>query len=208
MLTLFYWILVIGGTAYFLVTFILGELLDFGGDALDGLEDAAGGLLDGLGGIFEGAEGAAGGIDVPEVGEVDLAADAGPGPFSLRAIAMFLSGFGAGGLVGTGMNLPEAWTLVPAFGFGLVAGVATWQFLRFFFREQATTSIQPADYVGLMGRVTVSIPADRLGLVALEVKLQRKNMPARSADSTPIPAQTHVQVVGIEGGTLVVEKIN
>jgi membrane protein implicated in regulation of membrane protease activity len=212
MLTLFYWVLVIGGGGFFLISFILGELVDFGGEALDGLGNFAGGIFEGiggaLGGLFEGADAVDVDVPLPDVGGVDFDVDAGPGPFTFRTITMFLSGFGAGGLVGTGMGLSEPFTLIPAFGFGIVAGVVTWQFLRFFYREQASTSIQPTDYIGLIGRVTVSIPEGRLGQVALEVKLQKRNMPARSEDGSPIPTQTQVQVVSMEGGTLVVKKIS
>ena len=208
MLIIFYWVLVIAGGAYFILTFVVGELVDFGGDALHGVGDTIGGFFestgDALGGISDAAEVE---ITLPEVGDAGFDVDSGPSPFGFRTIAMFASGFGAGGLTGTGLGLSEPWTLVPAFGFGLVAGVLTWQFLRFFYREQASTSIQPADYVGLIGRVITSIPEGRLGQVTLDVKLQKKNLPARSEDDGAIASQTQVQVVSMEGGTLIVKKL-
>ena len=105
------------------------------------------------------------------------------------------------------MGLSDPWTLVPAFGFGLAAGALTWQFLCFFYREQATTSIQPTDYIGLIGRVITSIPEGGLGRVTLDVKLQKKNLPALSEDESEIASQTQVIVVSMEGGTVIVKKL-
>ncbi len=199
MLTSLYWILVISGGVYFIFTFVVGSLADFGG-FFESITDA-------IGGIFDAANVANVEIALPEVGDADFDVDSGPGPFSFRTLAMFASGFGAGGLIGTGLGLSDPWTLVPAFGFGLVAGALTWQFLRFFYREQATTSIQPKDYVGLIGRVITSIPEGGLGRVTLDVKLQKKNLPALSEDESEIASQTQVIVVSMEGGTVIVKKL-
>jgi len=207
-----YWFLVIAGGGYLAFSFVVGGLVDFGEDAIGGLSDAAGHALenigDAIGGIFGGAEAAdAGGIELPDVSGTEFHVDTGPSLFSFRTLVMFATGFGAGGLVGSGLGLSEALTLIPAFGFGAVSGTITWLFLRFLYKDQGTTSIQPADYVGLIGRVTISILEDKLGTVALEVKLQKKLLPARSEDGSPIPAQTQVYVVSMEGGTLIVRKL-
>lgn len=207
MLIALYWLLVIVGGTFFFVTFVLGELFEFGSDFFDGISDSIGGAVDAIGGIFEGADAADLEIALPDAGDLDFDVDAGPSPFSFRTMTMFASGFGAGGLVGIGMGLTEAQSLIPAFGIGVVLGFATFQFLRFFYSEQGGTQIQPTDYEGLMGLVTTSIPRNRRGVVMVEVKLQKKNMSARSEDGSPIPAQTQVQVVSMEGGTLIVKKL-
>ncbi|HEM62637.1 MAG TPA: hypothetical protein ENO24_10135 [Chloroflexi bacterium] len=216
MLTCFYVSLLILGGGYIAISFIVGELVDFGedvGHALEGISDsvadALGSLGDALDGLFGGAEAAdVGGIELPEIGEMGLEHEVeGPSPFSLRTVSMFAVGFGAGGLIGKGVGMSDPLSLAPASGAGLVTGGLMWAFLRFLYGEQGSTSIQAPDYVGLVGRVIIGIPEGRAGQVALVVKGQRINAPARSEDGSSIPAQAQVEVLGLEGGMVVVRRL-
>jgi membrane protein implicated in regulation of membrane protease activity len=216
MLTCFYISLLILGGGYIALTFIVGELLDFGedvGQAMEGVSDSVGEALGSLGDALEGVLGGpeaadVGGIELPEVGEIGLEHEVeGPSPFSLRVVAMFAVGFGAGGLIGKGLGVSDALSLVPASGVAVLTAAVMWVFLRFLYGEQGSTSIQAADYVGLVGRVIIALPQDRPGQVALVVKGQRINAPARSEDGSPIRAQAAVEVLGAEGGTVVVKEI-
>jgi membrane protein implicated in regulation of membrane protease activity len=215
MLTCFYLSLLIIGGGYIAITFFVGELVDFGADAghaLEGVSDSVAEAIGSLGDVLDGALGGAdaadvdvGDIDLPEIGlehEVE-----GPSPFSLRTVAMFAVGFGAGGLIGKGLGLSDALSLVLASGVALVTASVMWLFLRFLYGEQGSTSIQAPDYVGLVGRVIIAIPQGRPGQVALIVKGQRMNVPARSEDGSPIPAHTEVEVLGMEGGMVVVKRL-
>jgi membrane protein implicated in regulation of membrane protease activity len=219
MLTCFYLALIVIAGGYIAFSFIVGELIDFGedvGHAVEGVGDSISGALDSVGhaieGVFGGAEAAGadiGEIAVPEVGEIGLEHEiegAGPSPLSLRTVAMFAVGFGAGGLIGQGVGLSDPLTLLPASGLGLGSAIPMWLFLRFLYGEQASTSIQAPDYVGLVGRVTIAIPEGRPGQVALIVRGQRMNVPARSEDGSPIRAQTQVEVLSMEGGMVVVRE--
>jgi membrane protein implicated in regulation of membrane protease activity len=217
MLTCFYFALVIIGGGYIAITFIIGELVDFGegvGHALEGVGDSAAEALSGLGDVLEGVLGGAEAvdvgipdIDVPEIGDIGLEHDVeGPSPFSLRTVAMFAVGFGTGGLIGQGLGLPDPLSLVPATGVALATSTVMWLFLRFLYGEQRTTSIQAPDYLGLVGRVIIAIPEGRPGQVALIVKGQRRNAPARSEDGSHIAAQEQVEVVSMEGGMVIVKE--
>jgi len=194
MLTCFYLSLLILGGGYIAVTFLVGELVDFGedvGHAIEGVSDSAAEALSSLGETLEGVLGGAeaadvdlGEIELPEVGEIGLEHEVeGPSPFSLRTVAMFAVGFGAGGLIGKGLGL------------------------RFLYGEQGSTSIQATDYLGLVGRVIIAIPEGKPGQVALVVKGQRMNAPARSEDGSPIRTHTEVEVLGMEGGMVVVKRL-
>jgi membrane protein implicated in regulation of membrane protease activity len=216
MLTCFYVSLLILGGGYIAISFVVGELVDFGedvGHAVEGLSDsvgeALGSLGDALDGLFGGAEAVdAGGVELPEIGEVGLEHEVeGPSPLSLRVLAMFAVGFGAGGLIGKGLGVSDALSLVPASGVAALTAATMWVFLRFLYGEQRSTSIQTTDYVGLVGRVVIPIPEGRLGQVALVVKGQRVNAPARSEDGSPIPAQVEVEVLGMEGAMIVVKRL-
>jgi membrane protein implicated in regulation of membrane protease activity len=211
MLTCFYLSLLIIGGGYIAITFFVGELVDFGADAghaLEGVSDSVAEAIGNLGDVLEGVLGGAdaadvdvGHIELPEIGlehEVE-----GPSPFSLRTVAMF----GAGGLIGKGLGLTDALSLAPASGVAVITASVMWLFLRFLYGEQGSTSIQATDYVGLVGRVIIAIPQERPGQVALIVKGQRMNVPARSEDGSPIPAHTEIEVLGMEGGMVVVKRL-
>jgi membrane protein implicated in regulation of membrane protease activity len=216
MLTCFYVCLLILGGGYIALTFVVGELLDFGedvGQAVESVSDSVGEALGSLGDALEGAFGGAevadaGGVELPEVGEIGLEHGVeGPSPFSLRVVAMFAVGFGAGGLIGKGLGASDALSLVPAGGVAALTAGVMWVFLRFLYGEQRSTSIQATDYLGLVGRVVIPIPEGKLGQVALVVKGQRINAPARSADGSAVPAQTEVEVLSMDGGTVLVERV-
>lgn len=218
MLTCFYLSLLVIGGGYIAITFFVGELVDFGADvghAVEGISDSAAEALSSLGDVLEGVLGGAdaadadvGGIDLPEIGEIGLEHEVeGPSPFSLRTVAMFAVGFGAGGLIGKGLGWSDPLSLAPASGVALVTASVMWFFLRFLYGEQGSTSIQATDYLGLVGRVIIAVPAGKPGQVALIVKGQRMNVAARSEDGSPIPAQTEVEVVSMEGGMVVVKRL-
>ena len=94
--------------------------------------------------------------------------------------------------------------VIGCFGFGVFAGVMSYLVLKFLYSEQGSTIIEPSDYVGLIGRISVPIPEDRLGQVMLDVKMQKKRMPARSEGGGPIAVNTQVEIVSAEGGVLIV----
>ncbi|MDH4207892.1 MAG: hypothetical protein OEV76_03365, partial [Anaerolineae bacterium] len=167
MLTCLYVSLLIIGGGYIAISFIVGELLDFGEDVGHAVEGLSGSLGDALEGLIGGAEAAdAGGVELPEIGEVELEHEVeGPSPFSLRVVAMFAVGFGAGGLIGKGLGVSDAVSLVPAGVVAALTAALMWAFLRFLYGEQRSTSIQATDYVGLVGRVVIPIPEGRLGQV-------------------------------------------
>jgi membrane protein implicated in regulation of membrane protease activity len=218
MLTCFYLSLLILGGGYIAITFIVGELVDFGEGVAHAIEGLGGGVAQALGSLGDVLEGVLGGaeaagidvgeIDLPDIGEMDLHPEVeGPSPFSLRTLSMFAVGFGAGGLMGKGLGMSDPVSLVPAGGMALAGAATMWLCLRFLYGAQGTSSIQATDYLGLVGRVIIAIPEGRSGQVALIVKGQRMNVPARSEDGFPVSVHTEVEVLGKEGGTVVVRKL-
>ena len=131
MLTCFYLSLLLFGGGYIALTFVVGELVDFGADfghAVEGVSDSVAEALGSLGDALESVLGSAeaadvGHLELPEIGEIGLEHDVeGPSPFSLRTVAMFGVGFGAGGLIGKGLGMSDPLSLVPASGVAVVTG--------------------------------------------------------------------------------------
>lgn len=212
MLTCFYTLLWVSTGGLIVLTFIVGEMIDFGEDAFHAVEGAVHGLGsigDRLDGLLHGAEGAAaidhGDISLPDANHEGL--QQGPGIFGCRTVLMFICGFGAGGNIGIALGLSDFWSLGPAFGVGFLLGGVMWFTMRQLYAAQGSSSIKDSDYLNVVGRVIIPIPAEGRGQVALDVMGQRMNMPATSTDKTPIPANAEVYVVSKEGGVLTVEKL-
>lgn len=218
-LTVFYFALIGVCGGYIAFSFIVGELADFGADVADHIDQLGDGIshaLDSLGNIFGGLSGGAdidagdadiGGIDSADAGDSDTDSSHGPSPFSLRTVCMLAVGFGAGGIAGKGLGMPDLLSLAPASGVGIVFWALMWFILRFLYASQGSTSVQATDYIGLIGRVSITIPEKGKGGVNLIVKEERRIVPAYSEDGSAIPAQAEVAVISMEGGVLIVKKI-
>jgi membrane protein implicated in regulation of membrane protease activity len=149
-----------------------------------------------------------GDIDLPDIGVIELEHEVeGPSAFSLRTLAMFAVGFGAGGLMGKGLGMSDPVSLLPASGMAFAGAAAMWVCLRFLYGSQGTSSIQYRDYIGLVGRVIIAIPEGGLGRVALNVKGQRINVPARTENGRAVRPHAEVEVLAKEGATVLIREL-
>lgn len=121
------------------------------------------------------------------------------------SIASFITAFGAFGLIATQLfGVSTLNSLLWAVGGGLVvAAIAHFGFI-YIFAPQVSSEVGRRDVVGLTGEVTVPIPADGVGQVALVARGTRVTYSARSADDTPIARGKQVEVLEIVGNTAVV----
>jgi membrane protein implicated in regulation of membrane protease activity len=148
-------------------------------------------------------------------GDHDLAADhdgaldangdhGGPGIFSVRIMAAFLTAFGVGGVVGRYYGL----THPAASGVGVVAGVVmaalVYQFARLLYGQQASSEIKMATLVGKYGEVSVTIPAGGVGQVTVSLAGGRADHLARAATGEAVPRGVEVVITGLRGDGLVV----
>jgi membrane protein implicated in regulation of membrane protease activity len=179
--------LVIGGIGFALlvITWVAGELFDFGQD---------------VAGWFGGGGGDAGGF------EGDL--DGGPSVFSSRVIFTFLTAFGGGGAIATIYGL----SAVPASAIGVVSGVLlgglTWAVARGLWRQQATSTLEMSSLVGRRARVAVAIPAGGPGQITVNVGSGSSTFLALSRDGGAIAHTAEVEIVALEGDTLIVRAVS
>jgi membrane protein implicated in regulation of membrane protease activity len=138
---------------------------------------------------------------------VDHGHDAGPSWFSTRVIAMFLTGFGATGAIASSYGLSYPLSAGLGVATGLIVGYAGFQLIHFFMRQQASSTVEETDMVGLLGTVTVSIPQNGLGQVVLEVKGRRVFPSARACSDAVIEEGTQVKIVRSAGSQVVVERL-
>jgi membrane protein implicated in regulation of membrane protease activity len=128
----------------------------------------------------------------------------GPGVFSVRIMAAFLTAFGVGGVVGRyyGLSHPAASGVGIAAGF-VMAGLV-YQFARVLYGQQASSELRMATLVGKHGEVSVAIPANGVGQVTLSLAGERSDHLARAANGGAVPRGAEVVVTALRGDGLVV----
>ena len=166
------------GAFGFLFLMILLFMGDIGGDHDVGLHDAAGGH-----------------------GDAD---HGGPGIFSARVMASFLTAFGVGGIIGRYYQLSHP----AASGLGVATGVimsaVVYQFARVLHSQQASSTVRVASLVGRSAEVSIAIPAGGVGQIALLAGGERIEQVARSADGGAIARGAEVVITALRGDSLVV----
>jgi membrane protein implicated in regulation of membrane protease activity len=129
----------------------------------------------------------------------------GPGIFSVRIMAAFLTAFGVGGVVGryAGLSHPAA------SGIGVIAGVVmatlVYQFARFLYAQQASSEVRMATLVGQHGEVSVAIPAGGVGQVTLSLAGERSDHLARTNTGDAVPRGAEVVVTALRGDGVIVK---
>ncbi|HTD80719.1 MAG TPA: NfeD family protein [Thermoplasmata archaeon] len=176
------------------------------------------GLLGGLGGVFDihldfGHGVDVGGVDVGGVGH-DLATDqgqfagAGISPLSLPILFVFGTFFGVFGTV------MEVTKFLPTFGVPFAAGVLSavltaivyYAMVNVFVKTQATSEYRLKDLIGSHGEITVPVePGIRGQVLVVTEAAGRTLISAVSKES--LRTGERVQVTGMEGSSLIVEKV-
>ncbi len=131
----------------------------------------------------------------------------GPSVFSTRIMASFLTAFGVGGAVARYYGLGHP----PASGVGVVSGIAmagvVYLFARILYSQQASSEVRMAGLVGHTAEVTVAIPPQGIGQVALTYKGERTEHIARSEDGGGVPRGTEVTITALRGDSVVVRGV-
>jgi membrane protein implicated in regulation of membrane protease activity len=130
----------------------------------------------------------------------------GPGFFSSRVIAVFITAFGGFGAIGTQYGLSTAASSLLGVASGVVFGGIIFAFARFLYGQQASTEVSSSDLVGHSGRVVIAIPAGGLGQVRCRLGEEMIDKIARTNDGQPLPENTPVLVEEVLGETVIVKK--
>ncbi|KAF0242417.1 MAG: hypothetical protein FD180_3915 [Planctomycetota bacterium] len=127
--------------------------------------------------------------------------------FSPIAIAIFLTAFGAGGMIGQEMlkDRHPAFSLAVAGVSGIVFAVMIASAMAFIFKKTiATSHAREGDILGIEALVIIAIPAGGTGKVTYEVAGSRFSAPARSLSATEIRQEAIVIIREKDGQTLIV----
>ncbi len=132
-------------------------------------------------------------------------------PFSYlnpTSIALFLLGFGFFGyLFHNTTNLAASLTLLIATGGGLViAALLFFTLSRLFAQSEGSTELDVADRTGMIGRVSITIPAKGIGeIIYTSPGGLRKSIPARSVEGHNLQRDQEVVVVNYQSGVAEVD---
>lgn len=130
----------------------------------------------------------------------------GPGFFSSRVMAVFVTAFGGFGAVATYYGLSPVPASIVGFGSGLVFGGAIYALARALYNQQASTDVSAGDLVGAVGRVVVAIPAGGVGQVRVRLGEELMDKIASTHDGLAMAEHTSVQIAEVRGETVVVKK--
>ena len=128
----------------------------------------------------------------------------GPGFFSVRGIAVFVTAFGGVGAIGT----YRGYGVFASSGFGFISGIAVativYFFARFLYGQQATSTTTSADLVGRTAQVSVGIPENGVGQVRCLVGEIMVDKIARSRAGHAIAYSSLVKIEEIVGESVIV----
>ena len=130
-----------------------------------------------------------------------------PGTF-LALASVYITLAGALGLGGLHLRLTPwqciAFAIVGAFALAVLLGAV---FRKYFIAGNEPYELSSPEMFGMVGHVSVRIPADGVGAVALNVQGKRVTPPARSRYGMDITSHSAVMIVGREGPVFLVEEI-
>ena len=129
----------------------------------------------------------------------------GPGFFSTRVMAVFITAFGGFGAMATYYGLSPIPSSGVGFLGGLVFGGAIFVFARFLYGLQASSVVRSADLVGAFGRVIIGSPTGGVGQIRVRLGEELVDKIARTRAGESIPENTSVEVEEVLGETVIVK---
>jgi hypothetical protein len=131
----------------------------------------------------------------------------GPGIFSTRVIAVFVTAFGGFGAIAVRSGATPLTASLIGLGSGVVFGGAILMFARFLFSQQASSDVRSTDLVGQTARVIVGIPSNGVGQIRCRIGEELVDKIAQSRDGSAIGEHATVRVESVLGETVIVTKV-
>lgn len=141
--------------------------------------------------------------------DVGIDLDAGDGAFGFgcNVIAVFCVGFGAIGTVGSLAAWNPLLTILLSLLLGLILGRIFQKFLQFAMRQQSNDPLTKDKLIGLTARVTVPVPAGKMGEALVE-DVERIKYAIRNVENAPLSKGDIVSIIDVQAGRLLVRKVS
>jgi len=131
----------------------------------------------------------------------------GPGFFSSRVMAVFVTAFGGFGAVATYYGLAPVPASLVGFGGGLVFGGAIYALARVLYNQQASSEVRAGDLVGAIGRVVIGIPPGGVGQIRVRLGEELMDKIARTRDGAAVAENMSVEIEEVLGETVIVKRV-
>lgn len=129
-----------------------------------------------------------------------------PSIFSPRIISLFLLGFSGMGIIAHyAWGLSAGASCLSGIGSGVVLGGVAYAFICALYKQQANSSVGPADYIGQTARVSSRIPAGGTGEISVTAGGQLRTLLATAANGAEIPEGRTVVITAMAAGTATVK---
>jgi membrane protein implicated in regulation of membrane protease activity len=167
------------GVTYLLISIVMGGLIDFDVD------------------VDADIDGALDGMDATETEARGL---------GCSVISVFLAGFGAVGLLGTLSGFSLIVSIIAGSISGVILGRVVTAVLRYVMRQQSNDLLTAHSLIGTMARVTVDIPAGRIGEALVEGESLIKYATKAVSDEVALKKGDYVEIMNVENGRILVKK--
>ena len=137
----------------------------------------------------------------------DVDAGGGPSIFSTRIIAAFLTAFGVGGIIGRYYDLSHPLSSGIGVALGGVMSGLVYQFAKILYAQQASSELHMTGLVGIIGEVSVAVPASGVGQIVVNTGGERTEHIARSGTGTAIARGTDVTITAVGGDSVTVAPV-
>ncbi len=126
--------------------------------------------------------------------------------FSTKVILLFITGFGASGAIAAHYKWSMVGSSLIGILFGFLLGGLGYFMVNFFYKQQADSLVNSAEFIGQIGTLTVGIASNSIGEIAVSFKGQKFYYPAKAKDGQPINSGESVKIVDTVAGTMIVEQ--
>lgn len=171
----------VGGFILLVISLLIGELAEHGGDIVHqfGDHDMGHGVEHGHG---------------------------GPSFFSFRIIAALVTGFGGAGAIARYHELSYVLSSLIGIVSGFALAFVVYSIVKFLYTQQATSGHALTELVGKTAKVSVGIPEGAAGEITLTYKGATVSQPARSEDGKAVKNGEIVTIKSVVGDTVVISR--
>ncbi len=148
-----------------------------------------------------------GDLDVESVDmDIELGHGAGLDVFTFKSIVSFLMFFGWSGLAAAESGFAAVGALLISFTVGLIMMLLTAWIFMMLLRLQENGIMRTNSSIGSTGDVYIAIPAKKAGLGKVQIVVQGalRTLDAMTDEATEIKTGALVEVIDVEGSTLIV----
>ena len=140
--------------------------------------------------------------------DADLDGSGDFGIFDSRVISIFLTAFGGFGAIGSSFGFGALFSSLFGIAGGVFFGGLVYQFGKFLYSQQSSSSVSESDLIGRTAQVTVTIQPGQIGQISCLIGEERVEKIARTREGQEIKTGQIVFIEEISGDAVIVSAEN